>query len=108
MYILGNGSTGQKISMLQHLDRTVKECEEKQIAQILSELNKVMWTQDVELQCAAPPALITILPMVTEPTLFIILNGAKGMLESRPEARKGLERAIGGAGRVPLSGVYRT
>lgn len=85
LYILSNGSTGQKISMLQHLDRTLRECDEKKITKVITELNEAMWTQDMELQVAAPPALKSILNLLTEEQCMLLLGGVKTMLEVKTE-----------------------
>ena len=85
LYVLENGSTGQKISTLQHIDRTFKSCNEKQVTQILHVVNDSMWTQDLELQVAAPAAFIPVLPMLSQGNLLLLLNGAQTMLEVRTE-----------------------
>jgi hypothetical protein len=86
LYMLSHGSTVQKISMLQHLGRTLKESDAARVTQVVHELNDAMWTQDIELQCAAPPALISILPMLNASQVTLLLGGAKTMLEVRAES----------------------
>jgi serine/threonine-protein phosphatase 4 regulatory subunit 4 len=85
LYILANGSTGQKVSMLQHLGRTIKECEERKTTQIITELNAAMWTQDLELQVAAPAALETVLGQLSETQVVLLLGGARTMLEVKSD-----------------------
>ena len=85
LYILSNGSTGQKISMLQHLGRTIKECEERRMTQVITALNGAMWTQDTELQIAAPEALTTVLSLLREQQIVLLLGGSRTMLEVKTE-----------------------
>lgn len=89
LYIMQNGSTGQKVSMLQHLSRTIGDIDERKISLLLSELCDALWKQDIELQIAAPESLVTILPLIKEQHVKALLAGTKTMLEVRTlEVRK--------------------
>ena len=85
MYLLANGSTNQKISMLQRLHITLRDCDEKKTSQLLGELTQAMWTQELELQIAAPEAIITVLPRLNENQVNSLLNGVKNMLAVKGE-----------------------
>jgi serine/threonine-protein phosphatase 4 regulatory subunit 4 len=85
LYILANGSTGQKLSMLQHLGRTLKECDPKKTAEIFNELNAAMWTQELELQVQAPAALESILGMLNDSLILLLLGGARTMLDVKTD-----------------------
>ena len=85
LYILQHGSSGQKISMLGHLNRTLRDCSATHTTQIIGDLNEAMWTQDTELQVAAPAALIGILGMLNESQIVLLLTGTRTMLEVKTE-----------------------
>jgi hypothetical protein len=86
IYILQNGSVSQRISMLDHIPRTLREVgDERKTNQLLAQLTEAMWTQDLELQCAAPTALIGVLGMLKEPQVLTLLTGARNMLGVRSE-----------------------
>lgn len=84
LYVMAHGSNGQKISMLQHLDRTVKECEEKNVVQIMNIISEC-WKEDIEVQVAAPAAVITILPLLSAANVQTLFTNVAAMLEVRAE-----------------------
>ena len=88
-YIMAHGSTGQKISMFQHLHKTIPEMEEKKVTHLVNILCEGMWGQAPELQIAAPVALQQILPFLTENQSYQLFEGARTMLDVRtPDARQ--------------------
>lgn len=89
LYVLQNGSTSQKINILQRLSRIIKEGDDRKAAQLVTALSEGIWAEDVEFQCAVPQALVTALPLLSESNLLLLLGGVKTMLEVRnPDIRK--------------------
>jgi serine/threonine-protein phosphatase 4 regulatory subunit 4 len=82
-YIMAHGSTGQKISMFQHLHKTVPEMDEKKVTHLMGILCDGMWGQAPEMQIAAPAALQLILPFLNDSQAFILFEGARTMLDVR-------------------------
>lgn len=81
VYIMNNGSTNQKISMFQHLFKSVKDMDEKKTTAMLNSVLQSMWVQAPELQAAAPSGLSEMLAYVSPTHATEVLIGGKAMLE---------------------------
>jgi serine/threonine-protein phosphatase 4 regulatory subunit 4 len=81
LYIMNNGSTTQKISMFQHLHKTIKDFEGKKLTALINGLAESMFVQAPELQCAAPAGLIEVLPLMSTDHIVEMFVGYRTMLE---------------------------
>ncbi|CUG69204.1 Hypothetical protein, putative [Bodo saltans] len=81
LYIMNNGSTTQKISMFQHLHKTIKDFDSKKLTALINGLGESMFVQAPELQCSAPAGLIEVLPLISRDHIVEMFVGYRTMLE---------------------------
>jgi len=85
LYMLTHGSKKQKLGMLLHLHRTMKESEPRHVTRLITEIVDAM-ASDTEMQEAAPKCFLSMLPMLKQDQLVLVLRSVKTMLEVRIES----------------------